>query len=65
MNADTIKPEMHLAYRRVSTVDQTTARQLDGLGIHFNREYEDKATGGSADRPALKQLLDWNGWCRS
>lgn len=57
MNADTIKPEMHLAYRRVSTVDQTTARQLDGLGIHFNREYEDKATGGSADRPALQQLL--------
>ena len=58
MNADPIKPEMHLAYRRVSTVDQTTARQLDGLGIHFNREYEDKATGGSADRPALQQLLD-------
>lgn len=57
MNAHAIKPEMHLAYRRVSTVDQTTARQLDGLGIHFNREYEDKATGGSADRPALQQLL--------
>ncbi len=57
MNADTLKQEMHLAYRRVSTVDQTTARQLDGLGIHFNREYEDKATGGSADRPALQQLL--------
>ncbi len=56
MNTAT-KPEMHLAYRRVSTVDQTTARQLDGLGIDFNREYEDKASGGSADRPALQQLL--------
>ena len=52
------RPELHLAYRRVSTVDQSTQRQLDGLGITFNREYEDKASAKDVERPALQRLLD-------
>lgn len=54
----TARPELHLAYRRVSTVDQSTQRQLDGLGIAFAREYEDKASAKDVERPQLQRLLD-------
>jgi DNA invertase Pin-like site-specific DNA recombinase len=47
---------MHIGYKRVSTVDQTTARQL--VGIELERVYEDKASGASKDRPELKRCLD-------
>jgi len=42
-----------IAYRRVSTAKQTTARQLDGET--FDREFEDKASGSSTDRPSSPQ----------
>lgn len=60
MNTTTTTPEkreQHFAYRRVSTIDQNTQRQLDGLGIKFDKEYEDHASGGSTNRPQLKQML--------
>lgn len=47
---------MHIGYKRVSTTDQSTARQL--VGVHLDRVYEDKASGATKDRPELKRCLD-------
>lgn len=47
---------MHIGYKRVSTGDQSTARQL--IGIELQRIYEDKASGATKDRPELKRCLD-------
>ncbi len=44
-----------VGYRRVSSVDQSTARQLDGLT--FDIEFEDKASGKDTNRPQLDALL--------
>lgn len=45
-----------IGYRRVSSIDQSTARQLDGMKL--DRVYEDKASGASTDRPGLTSALD-------
>lgn len=47
---------MHIGYKRVSTDDQTTARQL--AGIELERIYEEHASGATKDRPELKRCLD-------
>lgn len=47
---------MNIGYKRVSTGDQTTARQL--VGIELERIYEDYASGATKDRPELKRCLD-------
>jgi DNA invertase Pin-like site-specific DNA recombinase len=44
-----------VGYLRVSTLDQTTARQLDGLDL--DATFEDKVSGATADRPQLKAAL--------
>jgi DNA invertase Pin-like site-specific DNA recombinase len=44
-----------IAYRRVSTVDQNTARQLDGMT--FDAEFMDKASGKDTKRPQLEALM--------
>lgn len=44
-----------VGYRRVSTADQNTERQLDGVTV--DRTFEDKASGKTADRPALGECL--------
>lgn len=44
-----------VGYIRVSSVDQNTARQLEGVTL--DRVFEDKASGGSADRPMLQECL--------
>lgn len=44
-----------LGYLRVSTVDQNTARQLDG--IELDERFEDKCSGKDRERPALQALL--------
>ena len=50
------KPKgQRVAYRRVSTLDQSTARQLDGMT--FDREFTDKASGKDTARPALQEAL--------
>lgn len=41
-------------YIRVSSLDQNTARQLDGL--HVDRIFEDKISSKSADRPQLDAM---------
>lgn len=44
-----------LGYIRVSTVEQNTARQLEGVTL--DRIFEDKASGKDVRRPALTELL--------
>lgn len=44
-----------VAYIRVSSVGQNTARQLDGMT--FDATFEDKCTGSDTNRPALKAML--------
>jgi DNA invertase Pin-like site-specific DNA recombinase len=46
-----------IAYRRVSTTDQTTDRQLPNG--EFDREFEDFCSGGTTNRPGLKSCLDF------
>jgi DNA invertase Pin-like site-specific DNA recombinase len=45
---------MKLGYIRVSTIEQNTARQLDGLKL--DKVFEDKWSGSNSDRPALNLL---------
>lgn len=44
-----------LGYTRVSSEDQNTVRQLDGLT--FDKVFTDKVSGGNANRPQLTALL--------
>ncbi|MFI1241431.1 recombinase family protein [Nocardia salmonicida] len=46
---------MRVGYIRVSTLDQNTIRQLDGIDVE--RTFVDKASGKDATRPALKEML--------
>lgn len=47
---------MRFGYQRVSTIDQNTERQLDGVTV--DRMYSDRASGKDANRPELERLLD-------
>ena len=44
-----------VAYIRVSSIGQNTARQLDG--VHIDRAFEDKVSGKDTNRPALQDCL--------
>ncbi|WP_250501429.1 recombinase family protein [Caballeronia sp. GAWG1-5s-s] len=46
-----------IGYKRVSTVDQNTERQLDGAQL--DKVFEDKASGKDANRPQLTAALDY------
>lgn len=46
-----------VGYIRVSSLDQTTLRQLDGVAL--DRKYTDHASGKDQNRPALEDLLDF------
>ena len=46
-----------IGYLRVSTTEQNTSRQLDG--IELTKTFEDKCSGKNADRPQLKLLIDY------
>ncbi|MFI7708874.1 recombinase family protein [Nonomuraea sp. NPDC049480] len=46
---------MRVGYIRVSSVDQNTVRQLDGIEIE--RTFTDKASGKDTTRPKLEELL--------
>lgn len=48
---------MRVGYKRVSTVDQNTARQLEGVEVE--KLFVDKASGKSKDRPELAAALDY------
>jgi DNA invertase Pin-like site-specific DNA recombinase len=49
--------EKVVGYRRVSSVDQNEARQLDG--IELDKEFTDKASGKDTNRPQLQAALDY------
>ncbi len=44
-----------IGYIRVSSADQNTERQLDGLAM--DRVFTDKVSGKSTDRPQLQEML--------
>lgn len=46
---------MDFGYKRVSTIDQSTERQLEG--IKLDRVFEDKLSGKDRNRPQLELLL--------
>lgn len=46
-----------IGYVRVSSVDQNTDRQLDGVEV--DRMFTDKASGKNTDRPQLAAALDY------
>jgi len=46
-----------VGYVRVSTVDQSTVRQLDGVQI--DKTFTDKASGKDTNRPQLQAALDY------
>ena len=48
---------MRIGYRRVSTLDQNTARQLDGVPL--DKCFEDHASGKDTARPQLQAALEW------
>ncbi len=47
----------HIGYIRVSTIDQNTDRQLDGVTL--DKTYEEKVSGASTNRPQLQACLDY------
>lgn len=51
---------MIVSYLRVSTLKQDIARQdmqLDKLGIKFEKQYIDKMSGKTKERPQLNKML--------
>jgi DNA invertase Pin-like site-specific DNA recombinase len=46
-----------VGYQRVSTLDQNTARQLDG--IELDKVFTDRASGKDANRPELARAIDY------
>lgn len=46
-----------VGYIRVSSIDQNTDRQLDGITL--DRVFIDKMTGSTKDRPQLQELLNY------
>lgn len=47
----------HVGYVRVSTVEQNTARQLDGISL--SKIFTDRISGKSTDRPQLQACLEY------
>lgn len=45
----------HIGYIRVSSIDQNTARQLDGIAL--DQTFEDKCSGKDTNRPQLQAAL--------
>ena len=44
-----------VGYVRVSTLDQNTVRQLDGVDV--DRVFEDQASGKDLNRPELEEMI--------
>ena len=50
----------HVGYARVSTLEQDPTLQLDALAAaECAKVFEDRASGARADRPGLRQALDY------
>lgn len=51
---------MHVAYVRVSTVEQNEARQVEAMQqYHIERWYIEKVSGKNVNRPKLQEMLDF------
>ncbi len=51
---------MNIAYVRVSSADQNTARQLEALkNYNIDKYYEEKISGKDTNRPMLKAMLEF------
>lgn len=51
---------MRVAYVRVSSADQNTARQMEAMKVHdIEKVYEEKVSGKDTNRPQLKALMDF------
>ena len=48
---------MNIGYKRVSTLDQNTSRQL--VDVALDKVFEDKISGKSLNRPELQNLLNF------
>lgn len=46
-----------IGYQRVSTVDQNTDRQLDG--VELDKVFTDHASGKNTDRPELRRAIEY------
>ncbi len=46
-----------VGYKRVSTIDQNPARQLEGVTV--DRTFTDKVSGKNTDRPHLQEMLEY------
>lgn len=46
-----------IGYKRVSSEDQNTARQLEGMEL--DKVFEDRCSGGTTNRPALQAMLEY------
>lgn len=57
INDDVMSSGQKIGYIRVSSEDQNPGRQLEG--VHLDRAFVDKASGKSADRPALSECLKY------
>ena len=55
MTVKTKATGQRIGYRRVSTLDQSTARQLEGETL--DRVFEDKLSGKDTNRPQLQAML--------
>lgn len=47
----------NVAYKRVSSADQNTERQLEEVGVTFDKVFEDKASGKDLARPEFEKML--------
>ena len=57
MTTKTTPTGQHVAYIRVSSEDQNTARQLQGVGIVFDETFEEKASAKDTKRPQLDACM--------
>lgn len=57
METKHIIPGQKIGYIRVSTEEQNTNRQLDGVELH--RIFMDKCSGKDTKRPQLEQLINF------
>jgi DNA invertase Pin-like site-specific DNA recombinase len=46
-----------VGYIRVSTIEQNTERQLEGVELH--KVFTDKASGKDTNRPELQRAMEW------
>ena len=51
---------MHVAYIRVSTVEQNEERQTEAMkAFPIEKTFSEKVSGKSADRPKLREMLEF------